>query len=41
MVWKVAGVVLMALACAVVFAAYLRPDMVITYASAFAALCGF
>ncbi|MDA1118849.1 MAG: hypothetical protein O2979_12805 [Proteobacteria bacterium] len=41
MLWKVAGVALLVVACAAVFAAYLRPDMVVTYASAFAAFCGF
>lgn len=41
MVWKVAGVVLLALASAAVFAAYLRPDMVVTLGNAFMALCGF
>lgn len=41
MAWKVAGGVLLALACAAVFAAYLRPDMVLSFASAVMALCGF
>lgn len=41
MAWKVAGVVLLALACAAVFGAYLRPDMVLSFTNAVMALCGF
>lgn len=41
MAWKVAGALLLAFACAAIFAAYLRPDMVLTFASAVMALCGF
>jgi len=41
MAWKVAGVALLIVTCAAVFAAYLRPDMVVTLGSAFIALCGF
>lgn len=41
MLWKAVGAVLLVLACASVFAAYLRPDMVVTLGSAFIALCGF
>ena len=40
MAWKIAGAVLLALASAVVFAAYLRPDMVLSFTSAVMALCG-
>jgi hypothetical protein len=41
MAWRIAGVLLLALACAAVFAAYLRPDMVLSFAGAVMALCGF
>ena len=41
MAWKIAGVALLALACAAVFAAYLRPDMVLSFTNAVMALCGF
>lgn len=41
MAWKVAGALLLALACAAIFAAYLRPGMVLSFASAVMALCGF
>jgi hypothetical protein len=41
MAWKAAGVLLLALVCAAIFAAYLRPDMVLSFASAVMALCGF
>ncbi len=41
MVWKVAGVVLLALASAAVFAAYLRPDMLVSFTNSVIALCGF
>lgn len=41
MAWKAAGVVLLVLVSAAVFAAYLRPDMVVTFSNAFMALCGF
>lgn len=33
MVWKAAGAVLLALAVAGVFAAYLRPDMLVQFAN--------
>ena len=39
--WKAGGVALLALASAVVFAAYTRPDMVLTFTTAVMALCGF
>jgi len=39
--WKAAGVALLALASAAVFAAYLRPDMVLSFTNAVMALCGF
>ena len=39
--WKIAGLALLALASAVVFASYLRPDMVLSFAGAVMALCGF
>ena len=41
MAWKAAGIALLVLASAAVFAAYLRPDMVVTFTNAFMALCGF
>ncbi len=41
MLWKAAGVALLVLVSAAVFAAYLRPDMVLTFTNAFMALCGF
>ena len=41
MAWKIAGVALLALACAAVFAAYLRPDMVLSFANPVMVLCGF
>jgi hypothetical protein len=41
MAWKIAGVALLALACAAVFAAYLRPDMVLSFTNAVMVLCGF
>ena len=39
--WRAGGVALLALASAVVFASYLRPDMVVSFANAFLAYCGF
>lgn len=39
--WKWAGLALLALASAVIFASYLRPDMVVSLANAFLAYCGF
>jgi hypothetical protein len=39
--WKAAGLALLALASAAVFAAYLRPDMVVTFTNAVMVLCGF
>lgn len=39
--WKWAGVALLALASALVFASYLRPDMAVSFANALLALCGF
>lgn len=39
--WKIAGVALIAVASALTFAAYLRPDMVLSFAAAVMALCGF
>jgi len=41
MFWKTAGIALLVLASAVTFAAYLRPDMVLSFTSALMALCGF
>ena len=38
---KTASIALLVLASAAVFAAYLRPDMVVTFTNAFMALCGF
>ena len=40
-VWKAAGLALLVLASAVLFAAYLSPDMVLSFANAVMALCGF
>jgi len=39
--WKWAGLALLAVASAAIFAAYLRPDTTISLANAFLALCGF
>ncbi len=39
--WKIAGLALLAVASAAVFAAYLRPDMVVTFTNAVMVLCGF
>jgi hypothetical protein len=39
--WKAAGIALLALVSAAVFASYLRPDMVVSFANAVMALCGF
>ncbi len=39
--WKWAGLAALTLACAVVFAWYLRPDMVVSASNAFLAMCGF
>lgn len=39
--WKWAGVGLLALASAVIFTWYLRPDMVVSASNAFLAMCGF
>ena len=39
--WKAGGIALLAVASAGVFAAYLRPDMVLTFATAVMVLCGF
>lgn len=39
--WKWAGVAVLALASAGIFASYLRPDMVVSFANAVLAMCGF
>ena len=39
--WRLGGIALLALASAAVFAAYLRPDMVLSFTNAVMALCGF
>ena len=39
--WKAAGIALLALVSAAIFASYLRPDMVASFANAMMALCGF
>jgi hypothetical protein len=39
--WQWAGLALLALASAVIFSWYLRPDMMVSLATAFLALCGF
>lgn len=39
--WRAAGLTVLALACAALFAAYLRPDMVVSFSNAVMALCGF
>lgn len=39
--WKWAGVAVLALASAAIFASYLRPDMVVSFGNAFLAMCGF
>lgn len=39
--WRAGGVALLAVASAAVFAAYLRPDMVLNFTNAVMALCGF
>jgi hypothetical protein len=39
--WKAGGIALLAIVSAGVFAAYTRPDMVLTFATAVMALCGF
>lgn len=39
--WKWAGVAVLALASAAIFAAYLRPDMVVSFGNALLAMCGF
>ncbi len=39
--WQIAGFALLALASAVLFASYLRPDMVLSFTSAVMARCGF
>lgn len=39
--WRAGGVVLLVAVSAAVFAAYLRPDMVVSFAGAVMALCGF
>ncbi len=41
MLWKATGIALLVLASAAAFAAYLRPDMVLNFANAVMALCGF
>ena len=38
---KWVGLALLALASAVIFAWYLRPDMVVSFSNALIALCGF
>ncbi|MEX0637187.1 MAG: hypothetical protein WD155_00445 [Burkholderiales bacterium] len=39
--WKWAGLAALAAASAAIFAAYLRPDTMISLTNAFLALCGF
>jgi hypothetical protein len=39
--WKWAGLAALAIASAVIFTWYLRPDMVVSTANAFLVLCGF
>ena len=39
--WKWVGLAVLAAASAAVFAAYLRPDTMISLTNAFLALCGF
>jgi hypothetical protein len=39
--WKWAGLALLALASALIFSWYLRPDTMVSLTTAFLALCGF
>jgi hypothetical protein len=39
--WRAAGLALLALASAVIFGWYLRPDTMLSLTTAFIALCGF
>jgi len=39
--WKWLGLALLAAVSAVIFAAYLRPDNLVSLSNAFLALCGF
>ncbi len=39
--WRASGVALLVAASAVIFFSYLRPDMVVSFANALVALCGF
>ena len=39
--WRAGGIALLALVSAAIFAAYLRPDMAVSFTNALLAMCGF